>query len=352
MITVIIAGGSGTRLWPLSTSDYPKHLLKLTSEKSMLQQAYGRASRLEGDIFVITEQSHSDVVFDQLPDLARENIIVEPGRRGTASCVVAALAKIAKSGADKNEPIIFVTADHHVNDVDGYVNTVRFAGKTSAELGRLTTLGVEPDHPATGFGYIKKSRPINQNGYSFVYEVESFHEKPNLETAQDYIESGQYLWNMGYFVANYNTFERVMKEFAPYLHECLNELLSAANDAEFNAKYLDFVNEQIDTALAEKVKDLLVVPGSFDWMDVGSFKDLYEATRHDPGGNFTKGYVEAIDIENSFIRNDEVDKPVAVIGLDNVVVVNTPHGILVARKDLSQRVGDVAKKIAKDQATK
>lgn len=346
MIVVIIAGGSGSRMWPLSTPDYPKHLLKLTGEQSLLQTTYDRASRIGDKIYVVTDGSHSHHVKEQLPELTDDSFIVEPGRRGTASCIIAALSRIASHQHDE-EPIIFMHADHHIRDIDGFVNTVKFAGKAAKDMQRLTLLGVEPDYPATGFGYIKKKNAVNNNGYSFVYEVDSFKEKPDLATAKEYLKSGRYLWNMGYFVAPLTVFVEAMQANAPGLYDNYQRLLTVEADrAEYEKTYLEFESDTIDYALLEKMSDLLVVPGSFDWMDVGSFKDLHAAVEKDEHENYILGDVETIDVENTFIRNDE-EKPVAVIGLDNVVVVNTPQGILITRKDLSQKVGDIAKKIAK-----
>lgn len=346
MIVVIIAGGSGTRLWPLSTPDYPKHLLKLTGERSLLQTTYDRATKVGDKVYVVTDGSHSDHVKEQLPELGDEQFIIEPGRRGTASCIVAALARISVHEHDE-EPIIFMHADHHIRDIAGFKNTVKLAGKASKELQRLTLLGVEPDYPATGFGYIKKAGTVNENGFSFVYEVDSFKEKPAYDVAQEYVNSGDYLWNMGYFVAPLNVFTDVMQKRSPVLYENFQKLSTLEGDeAAYNEAYLAFENDTIDYALLEVTPDLLVVPGSFDWMDVGSFKDLHEAVEKDAKGNYTKGDVETVDVQNVFVRNDG-DKPVAVIGLDNVVVINTDQGVLVTRTDLSQKVGDVAKKIQK-----
>lgn len=346
MIVVIIAGGSGTRLWPLSTPDYPKHLLKLTGDKSLLQATYDRAKTVGDKVYVVTDGSHSDHVKAQLPDLADEAFIIEPGRRNTASCIVAALSRISTHDHD-DEPIIFMHADHHIRDIDGFKDTVKVAGKASKQQQRLTLLGVEPDYPATGFGYIKKADAVNSNGFSFVYEVDSFKEKPELETAKEYMNSGHYLWNMGYFVAPLEVFVETMRQYAPDLHENYQKLRTLEDDRPaYEEAYLQFENIAIDFALLEKTPNLLVVPGSFDWMDVGSFKDLQEAVDKDANGNYTKGDVEMIETESVFIRNDG-EKPVAVIGLDNVVVVNSEQGILVARTDLSQKVGEVAKKIQK-----
>src|SRR3990167_8066077 len=156
MITVIIAGGSGTRLWPLSTPDYPKHLLKINGdENSLLQNTYERAKRISSDTYVITEIGHAHHIKEQLPELGDENFVIEPARRGTASCIVAALVHIA-SRHGQDEPIAFLAADHFIRDNDGFAHSFKVAGDASVASGRVVLVGVEPDHPSTGFGYIQK----------------------------------------------------------------------------------------------------------------------------------------------------------------------------------------------------
>jgi len=182
-----------------------------------------------------------------------------------------------------------------------------------------------------------------------VFKVDSFKEKPDFITARDYMISGRYLWNCGYFVGSLDVFLTVMSKYTPKLLKNYNDLNSIKNTSsvEYKEKYLKLKNDSIDYALLEKTKDLQVVPASFDWIDLGSFKDLHTANLTDEFGNYISGDgIETLDIANSYIRNDE-GKPLAVIGLDNVVVVNSKNGILVARKDLSQKVGDIAKKIQK-----
>lgn len=344
MITVIIAGGSGTRLWPLSTQEFPKHLLKLTGERTLLQTAYDRASRLGNTIYVVTEAGHAHHVREQLPELPEEAFLIEPGRRGTAHCIVFALDVISRRH-DHDEPIAFIHSDHYVNDIEGFARSFTVAGRTSKEHREITLIGIEPTYASTAMGYIQRDGTLDvENG---VYHVESFKEKPDHETAQKYVDSGKYLWNCGYFVGSVNIFLNEMARSAPKLQASFDSLAvvdEPGSDA-YNEAYLTLDNQVIDIALIEKSKSLSVVAANFDWMDVGSFKDLHDVVTHDKQGNYLYGEdIHTIDVENVYIRNEE-NKPVAVIGLDNVVVVNTPDGLLVARKDVSQRTGEVAKKL-------
>lgn len=341
MIIVIIAGGSGTRLWPLSTPDYPKHLLKINGDdRSLLQHTYDRAKGLTDKVYIVSDNSHIQHVKDQLPELSENNFIVEPARRGTANCIVAALAQISKEH-DPDEPIASIHADHYIRDVTGFNHSFKVATDVSSQHKKIVLVGVEPDHPATGFGYIEKDGLVDEK--SFVYGVKSFKEKPDFDLAQQYANSGNYLWNCGYFVGSVNTFKQKMSEFAPDLLSNY-EKLAAAGPKDYQEVYLSLESDAIDYALIEKVKDLLVVPASFDWMDLGSFGDLHKAIGSDREGNHVSGTVEIEMVNNSYVENQE-DKPVAVIGLDNVAVVNTPQGLLITRKDLAQKVGEVSKRL-------
>ncbi len=347
MITIIIAGGSGTRLWPLSTPKYPKHLLKLTGERTLLQTAYDRASKLGDKIYIVTEASHSDLVRKQLPELPDSAFLIEPGRRGTAHCIVFALDVVARTH-DHDEPIAFIHSDHHVRDIGGFTRSFITAAKVSQKNNQITLIGIEPTFPSTGFGYIKRDGVISAN--QGVFSVESFKEKPDYETAKKYVSSGNYLWNCGYFVGSVNTFLDEMRLSAPNLQSDFEKLtsISSVSSKDYNDAYLSFDNQVIDIALIEKAKSLAVVAASFDWMDIGSFKDLHDVVPQDERGNYFSGdNIHAIDVENVYVRNEEDGKPIAVIGLDNVVVVNTPDGILVSRKDVSYRTGEVAKKLQK-----
>lgn len=342
MISVINAGGSGTRLWPLSTPNYPKHLLQVNgNNKTLVQSAYDRMAKISSQIFVVTDASHAHHVQDQLPELPKENFIIEPARRGTSGCILAALAKITDIDAD--EPIAFVHADHYIRDTQGFNRSFKIAQAVSKKEERIVLIGIEPDHPSTAFGYIEKGEELND---AYVFTVKAFKEKPDHTTAKKFVKTGNFLWNCGYFVGSVNTFLRSMDESAPAMRQSYDALVNAKTDKAFKEAYLELENIAVEYVLIERVKDLLVIPASFDWMDVGSYADLHKAAESDDEGNHTKGDVEISDVQNSFLQNHE-DKPMAVIGLDNIAVINTKDGILITRKDLSQAVGDIAKKIHK-----
>ncbi|HEV2412541.1 MAG TPA: sugar phosphate nucleotidyltransferase [Candidatus Saccharimonadales bacterium] len=342
MIVVIFAGGSGTRLWPLSTNNNPKQLLELYGDKSPVQTTYERAKSLSDDIYFVPETRLTKSIQAQLPGLPKDHFVVEPGLKGTVNCVLAALAHVTPNH-DHDEPIAFIHADHFIRDRKGFVKSFKTAEKVTNATKEIVLVGIEPTYPATGFEYIQKNGDTDAEGLA--YNVLTFKTRPPYEIAQEYLKSGDYLWNAGYFIASLNTFLQQMSDYTPNLKKAYDRLLAAKSRKEFEEIYLGLESDTIDFGLIQKVKHLMVVPASFDWVDVGSFKDLYSVSEHDKKGNHTKGpNIELDNVENSYIRNEE-DKPIAVIGLDNIVVVNSPNGVLVARKDLSQNVGKIAKKV-------
>lgn len=340
MIVVIIAGGSGTRLWPLSTHNFPKHLLTLIGNRSLVQNTYDRVKKLSDNVFVVSEASHIKHVYEQLSEIPKKNILVEPARRGTASCVILALSEIKKRGFE-DHPILFLWADHLIRDKQGFISSAKLAAKLTDKYKELIFLGVEPTYPSTGFGYIQKGQRL-ANGYKNVFKLKQFVEKPNRVKAEHYFQSGEYLWNTGYLTGTVQTFERELEAHAPRLWNDYQKLLEAKNPEK---AYLDFVSEPIDTALSEHVPDALVVPGSFDWVDVGSFHDLHGISYQDDDGNHLNGdNIELEHVSNSYVRNEQA-LPVAVVGLDNVAVIATSNGILVTNKTHAQKVGDIAKRL-------
>lgn len=315
----------------------------MDGEDSLLQSAFKRAKTLTNNIFVISEKSHAHHILDQLPQLKKDALIVEPARRGTANCLLAGLRAVrARFGDD--EPIGFVTADHLIRDVAGFTHSFKMGAEATKKQGRVCLVGVEPTYPSTGFGYIEKGKLLDEK--TMAYEVVRFREKPPLEVAQDYVQKGNYLWNCSYFIGSVKNFEATIKQFSPKLYADYQKLLSAKKDDDFNKVYLSLTTDTIDYALNDHVSNYLVVPASFDWVDVGSYQEMYDvSTRKNEQGNVLEGKnVVPIDVQNSLIHN-QGSKPLAVIGLDNVIVINTPHGVLVTRKDQSQKVKEVVQQL-------
>lgn len=340
---VIIAGGSGTRLWPLSQPNYPKHLLKLTGEMTLIQNTYQRAKLVTDNIYVVTEQSHAGEVAKQLPDMGAHQLIVEPGRRGTASCIVLSLAHLKRQGMVGN--VVFIHADHHITDELGFALGVRVATAAAANQQLISLVGITPTHPATGFGYIEFGQQIDVDLGLPVYKVSSFKEKPALQVATKYLAAGNYLWNQGLFAAPLNVWVREFKAYDREYYIGYEALVAAGNNNDqLKEIYLALRNDAIDYALMEKSPDLIVVPGTYDWADIGSFFDLHQLTQGDDG-NSVSGKVMTIDCQDSMIQGDT--KPIIAIGLDGIIVVDTPEGLLVCAKTESQKVGDAVKELIK-----
>ena len=343
MIALINCGGSGSRLWPLSTPEYPKHLLKVSnspSDGTLLQETFKRVNGFVDDAYFITEAGHADEVKAQLGDVDDDHIIIEPARRGTASCLLIALDHIRERHGE-DVPLIFMHADHVIHDVEGFRETIAHASTASQEFGAITLLGLEPTYASTGFGYIEQGARKSAEGERDVNEVAMFKEKPDRTTAEQYVREGKYLWNMGYFAAPLSVFVDTMKKDAPKMYEQYMALTEAKDKT---AAYLDFEDDAIDYALMEPATNLHVVPGSFDWIDVGNFQDLHSISPQDSNGNAIHGeIVETHEVTNSFIRND-TDTKVGVVGLDNVAVVVTDNGVLVTNRNFAHKVGDVSKR--------
>ena len=238
MIVVIIAGGSGTRLWPLSTSEYPKHLLKLVGERSLLQYAYDRSQQLSKNIYIVTEASHVDHVRSQLPDLSDDAFITEPARRGTAGCIVAALHHI-QSRHYAEEPVAFIHADHVIRDTEGFSDSFKLAAEAAVEHNKITLIGIEPASPSSAFGYIEKDTKVKDN--ALLYSVKGFKEKPEFELAKQYLKSGHYLWNCGYFVGSVQTFVDALKKFSPLWFGYYQKLLETTDEESYKKAYLAYL---------------------------------------------------------------------------------------------------------------
>ena len=342
MIAIIFAGGTGSRLWPLSTPLTPKQFLSPTDDpRSLLQQTYDRVRPLTEDIFVVTPESQADQVRQCLPALDDRFLILEPQPRGVASAILLVLRRLCQLNRQA-EPAIFLWSDHWIGD-EGRFRQQLTAVATAVESGLdMVRFGVQPTFAATNFGYIKLGRPRPE--VDRLYQLESFREKPDRATAEEFLASGQYLWNMGYFMTTAERFERLIAAASPRLHQALGRVVACANDAALGQLYSQLPEISFEFDVAKNMTGVQVVACDFPWADIGSFRDLLAVLPTDDRGNAIKGLVHARDLSDSYINN-QTNIPLAVLGLKDIAVVATDQGLLVADPILVAEIGEVAKLI-------
>lgn len=343
MITpVIMAGGSGTRLWPLSRAGYPKQFLALNGEKTMLQQTVERLSKLAtADPITICNERHRFFVAEQLREIdALGKILLEPVGRNTAPAI--ALAALIEK---ENDPLFLVlAADHVITDEVSFAETVLKAVPL-AEEGRLVTFGILPTEPHTGYGYIKAGE-----GRDGAYSVASFNEKPAAKVAARYLSEGGYYWNSGIFLFKASRYLAELEVHRPDIAAaCVRATKNISSDLDFvridTEAFTACPDDSIDYAVMERTDDAMVVPMDAGWNDIGSWSSLWDISGKDEFGNVTLGDVLLNGTANSLVRAD--DKLVAVVGLDDVVVVSTKDATLVANKERVQEAKAIASTLQK-----
>lgn len=344
---VLLAGGSGTRFWPLSTKDQPKQFLSLVGEETMIQTTYHRFKGLikPENWIVVTNEAYSDKVAEQLPQLEKDQIIGEPVARNTAPPIALACAMIAAQ--DPDAVVVVLPSDHHIGDVDAYLNTMEKAIQTAMEQDALVTLGVQPTHPETGYGYISYDRSTTQisGGNEISYKVEAFREKPDRETAEQFISEGNYLWNSGMFIWKASRF---LKELSLHMRELYGQLAPFMDGEWSTATVHDFFQKttsiSIDYGLMERSERVWIVPGDFGWNDVGSWSAVHELALKDAQGNSgainrfitinsSKNHVHIS--KNTFSKNEKL---VALIGVEGLAVVDTGSVLMICPIDQAQEV--------------
>ena len=350
IIPVILSGGSGSRLWPMSRELNPKQFLSLCSEQSMLQET---ATRLNGvpdlaDPVVVCNEEHRFLVAEQLRNVGInvDKIILEPIGRNTAPAICAAAEYVAGLKLEQEPVLLVLSADHVINNISAFHQAIE-TGRTIAAQGQLVTFGIVPDKAETGYGYIKRGEKLGSENEP-AYRVGKFVEKPDVSTARKYLDSGEYYWNSGMFMFTASSILAELDHFSHGIYEAVRQ--SVAN----GTKDLDFcrLDEQaftaspadsIDYAVMEKTDKAVVVPLDANWSDVGAWSALWEVKEQDEQGNVFIGDVLEHDVTNSYIHAEE--RMIAVIGLDNCIVVETADAVLVADKDKSQDVKTIVNRL-------
>jgi mannose-1-phosphate guanylyltransferase len=340
LYAVIMAGGVGSRFWPRSKKAMPKQLLKIFDNDTMIQATVKRLKPLikYENIFIITNKIQADEVKKQLNNIPEENIIVEPFGRNTAACI--GLASVIIKNIDPNAVTIVLPADHIIKEEEIFLNTLKNAAKFAYESDGLLTIGINPTRPETGYGYIQiDEKKVSDN----IYKVLTFAEKPNYATALRFLESGDFMWNSGMFIWKVEAILSEIKNLMPDLFEGLEEIEKHIGKKSFEEaltrNYGMMKKISIDYGIMEKSSRVYLTKGFFTWSDVGSWEEVYQLSEKNQDGNSINGNVYTESVIDSYIYSP--DKVTAVIGVDNLIIINHDDTLLVCRRDKAQDVKKV-----------
>lgn len=350
----IMAGGIGSRFWPMSRTDFPKQFIDiLNTGRTLIQSTYDRFAKFipADNIYVVTSEQYKDIVAKQLPELPEGNILCEPSRKNTAPCVAYISYKLHLLNPDAN--LICAPSDHLITDEEGFKEVCTAALKFTSHIKALVTLGIKPTYPNTGYGYIQyEPHKVDEN----VYKVKTFTEKPDLELAKTFIASGDFLWNAGIFVWQV---KNIIKAFEKYLPEMAE--VFEAEKSHFNTKqeqgaieriYPQCVNISIDYGVMEKADNVYIIPSSFGWSDLGTWASTYDNLEKDYLGNAVAGdNVMVIDATNNMVHADN-KKLLVLQGLDEFVIVDTEDVLLICKKNKEQEIKEYVAEIKRNKGDK
>jgi mannose-1-phosphate guanylyltransferase len=352
-----MAGGSGTRFWPRSTEERPKQFLNIVGDRTMLQATVDRIEKLipPERVWVITNERYIDLVDEQLPDVPEENIVGEPIAKNTAPCVALAAALI--NDRDPDATMVVLPADHQIGEPEKFISILKTAETKAQDGENLVTIGIKPDRPETGYGYIefdKESTEMYDDRE--VKRVNQFREKPDLKTARQFIYSGNFLWNSGMFIWQASTILNQFEKHLPSVHDELEKLTPAiGNDDQEEAIstfYHGCPSISVDYGIMEQADTVYVVPGEFGWNDVGTWKAMYDLRSKDQDGNVVQTEnLTVAEAENNLIQSNS-DKMIALVGVENLAVVETDNAILVCNLDEAQGVKDVVNQLRSKEELK
>ncbi|MGI5828454.1 MAG: mannose-1-phosphate guanylyltransferase [Patescibacteria group bacterium] len=362
LYVVILCGGGGTRVWPLSVTKKPKQFLNFYSDKTLYQETLERAKKLTSleRIIVVTNRIYTKEIAVQSPEIPKANVIAEPQKKNTAMAMGAAAAFIKK--IDPDAVVVNLASDHVVSDMDIYLKTLKTAAKVAYEEKKLVAIGIEPTYPHPGFGYIRIGEKIRDIEGLELSAVAGFREKPDVKTAEQYLKSGSYLWNANFYTwrvdAILDAFDCFSPTIARHIHNLEKAFGSDTEEKVMEEEYRLVPEEPIDTAISEKADNLVVLPGKFRWNDIGSWEVVYDLGEKDNNGNVvvknhdSNGETPVVmyDSNNNLVYCN--NQPLGILGLNNLVIVDTGVGILVCDRKRSNEVKKIVDELKQKKMEK
>ena len=342
---VIMAGGVGSRFWPMSTTDYPKQFIDVFGTgRTFIQMTYDRFKGMIApeNVWVVTSQKYADIVAEQLPDIPRGNILLEPCRRNTAPCIAYVSWRIKAKNPKAN--LVITPSDHLVTDVVEFQRVIESALKFTAETDAIVTLGMNPTRPETGYGYIQADLQEPSLRNKEIFRVDSFKEKPDLDTAKKYLKNKEFFWNSGIFIWNVSTIVNSLRIYEPEISRIFEDLLpvygTSQEQAMIDLKFPLCESISIDYAVMERADEIFVFPADFGWSDVGTWGSLHTLAEKDKKGNAVIGEnVKLFDSSNCVVHTTE-EKRVVIQGLDGYIVAEKGNTLLVCKLEEEQRIKD------------
>ena len=346
---VIMAGGIGSRFWPMSTTDRPKQFIDvLGCGRSLLQLTLDRFGDLcpKENVWVVTSVKYADIVREQLPEMPVQNILLEPCRRNTAPCIAYVSWRI--KAQDPKANIVVAPSDHVILDVQEFRRVVASTLRFTAETDSIVTLGMKPTRPETGYGYIQADLSVASARNREIFRVDSFHEKPDLQTAERYIRRNGFFWNSGLFVFRVSTIVNALRIYAPGISRIFEDLMpvygTPQEQAAIDEQFPKCESISIDYAVMEKAEEIFVFPADFGWSDLGTWGSLYERTPHDAAGNAYIGEGIALYDSHDCIVHTTEERRVVIQGLDGYIVAEKGNTLLICQRSEEQRIRQFAEK--------
>lgn len=354
MYCIIMAGGTGKRFWPRSRQIRAKQFLSIFQKKSLIQQTVSRFNPLmdHNHFFIVTNRDQRDILEKQVDKIPKDHFLYEPIGKNTAPCI--GLAALEISRIDPEGVMVISPADHQVKQLAKFYAAINAAVKVAREKSGLVAIGIEPVRPATGYGYIQTDEAMGVHDGVEIYKVKTFAEKPNLETAKRFLESGDFLWNSGLFVMRADAYLNAVEEFLPELHDGLMEVRETMGTDQYEPTlqrvYQQIKSISVDYGVMEKASNVYTVKGQFKWNDLGSWEQVYKSSPKDENNNAINGDVCVVDTENSYIHSSS--GVVGVIGLNNVIVVQEKDAVLVCPMDRAEDVKLLVEKMKRQKLEK